>query len=197
MTVIGITGGTGAGKTTALEAVRQLGGVILDCDVIYHELLESDQQLLGQIRAHFPDAFPDGKFDRKALGAIVFQDPGALADLTAITGRYVCQEVQGRLAEYEAQGVALAAIDAIGLFESGLAASCDVTVAITAPRELRAERIMARDHISREYALLRIDAQKSDRYFADHCDRVIENDGTMTREEFTAKCLNIFSQYTA
>ena len=112
MTVIGITGGTGAGKTTALEAVRQLGGVILDCDVIYHELLESDQQLLGQIRAHFPDAFPDGKFDRKALGAIVFQDPGALADLTAITGRYVCQEVQGRLAEYEAQGIALAAIDA-------------------------------------------------------------------------------------
>ena len=56
---------------------------------------------------------------------------------------------------------------------------------------------MAREHISREYALLRIDAQKSDRYFADHCDRVIENDGTMTREEFTAKCLNIFSQYTA
>ena len=84
--IIGITGGTGCGKTTALNAIRQLGGVVLDCDQIYHQLLQTDRALLSAIDARFPGCVHDGVLDRKALGRIVFSDKAALADLNAMIG---------------------------------------------------------------------------------------------------------------
>ena len=83
--IFGITGGTGCGKTTALEAIEALGGVVLDCDAIYHELLKTDPSLLASIDARFPGVVENGELQRKKLGAIVFGDPQALLDLNAIT----------------------------------------------------------------------------------------------------------------
>ena len=130
--IIGITGGTGCGKTTLLDMIRARGGLILDCDAIYHELLQTDQVMLDAIEARFPGTVDNGALQRKKLGAIVFADPAALLDLNRITHAAVKQEVLKRL---EA-APALAAIDAIGLFEGDLAVLCDVTVAVTAPVEL-------------------------------------------------------------
>ena len=92
MFVIGITGGTGAGKTTALDAIRALGGEVLDCDAIYHRLLREDENLLGEIDSAFPGAVTEGVLDRKKLGTLVFGDPDKLEKLNAITHGYVYRE---------------------------------------------------------------------------------------------------------
>ncbi|MDY3224630.1 MAG: dephospho-CoA kinase, partial [Candidatus Faecousia sp.] len=131
--ILGITGGTGCGKTTLLNCIAQQGGLILDCDAIYHELLRTDPALLGAIEARFPGTVEDGVLQRKKLGNLVFSDDKALSDLNAVTHGAVRAEVLRRLEEKPA----LAAIDAIALFEGGLAQLCDVTVAVTAPEESR------------------------------------------------------------
>ena len=175
MTVVGVTGGTGCGKTTALKALAQQGALVLDCDAIYHELLEKDEELLREIEAAFPGTVAEGKLHRKKLGAIVFQDAAALERLNAITHRHISEEVQRRLREQAMNGGTLAAIDAIELFSSGMGQRCDFTIGVLADEELRAARIMARDGISREYALLRIRAQRPESYFREHCSVTVEN----------------------
>ena len=172
--ILGITGPTGSGKTTLLEAIAQQGGLVLDCDAIYHDLLRTDPALLQAIEHRFPGTVTEGALDRKALGAIVFADEQALLDLNAITHAAVKAQVERRLAT----NPPLAAIDAIGLFEGGLAELCDVTVAVIAPTEDRIQRIMLRDGISREYAEKRISAQHDCDWFARQCDYVLENSGT-------------------
>ena len=181
--IIGITGGTGSGKTTLLNIIREQGGLVLDCDEIYHELLRTDKAMLGSIENRFPGTIVDGMLDRKKLGAIVFADEKALLDLNAITHAAVKREVLRRLET----APALAAIDAIGLFEGGLAQLCDVTVAVTAPEKERIVRLMAREGISEEYAKKRIAAQHSDAWFREKCDHVLKNDGKL--DAFATKCL--------
>ena len=182
--IIGITGGSGCGKTTLLDHIRDAGGLVLDCDAIYHELLASDNALLSAIERRFPGTVENGILDRKKLGSIVFADKKALLDLNRITHGAVRQEVLRRLAV----GPRLAAIDAIGLFEGGLAELCDVTVAITAPDELRIQRLMERDGISEDYAKSRIAAQKPQDWFCSQCDVVLENGGDI--HSYSAKCLD-------
>ena len=181
--IIGITGGTGCGKTTLLKAIADCGGLVLDCDAIYHELLRSDKEMLAAIDARFPGVIEDGALNRKKLGAIVFADEQALLDLNHITHSAVKREV---LCQLES-APKLAAIDAIALFEGGLAELCDMTVAVTAPTEDRVKRLMARDGISEEYARSRIAAQHDESWFRERCTHVLENNGTM--DAFRAKCL--------
>ena len=180
--ILGITGGTGCGKTTLLKEIEKRGGLVLDCDAVYHELLTRDETLLNAINDRFPGVVVDKKLERKKLGAIVFADEAALKDLNAITHGAIKAEIVRRLSEKPA----LAAIDAIALFEGGLAQLCDATVAVTAPREDRVARLMARDGISREYAESRINAQKSEDWFRKMCGHTLRNDGT--QEEFGTKC---------
>ena len=180
--ILGITGGTGCGKTTLLKEIESRGGLVLDCDAVYHELLTRDMALLDAIEHRFPGVVVDKKLERKKLGAIVFADPKALADLNAITHGAIQAEILRRLA----QAPDLAAIDAIALFEGGLAQLCDTTVAVCAPEEDRVERLMKRDGITREYAQNRIRAQKGGEWFREMCDHTLYNDGT--REEFEEKC---------
>lgn len=181
--IIGITGGTGCGKTTLLEVVRELGGVGLDCDRIYHELLETDPTLLTRIARRFPGTVEQGTLQRKKLGSLVFADPAALEDLNRITH----QAVYSKVAALLTPPPDLAAIDAIALFESGLYKLCRVTVAVTAPREARLQRIMARDGVTREYALQRVRAQQDDAFFTQRCDYTLENDSDSIA--FRKKCL--------
>ena len=185
--LVGITGGTGCGKTTALEAIRKLGGYVIDCDEVYHWLLRYDPSLLEAIENRFPGTVEAGTLNRKKLGSVVFADPQALLDLNAITHSAVKQEVLRRLPPWPA----LVAIDAIGLFEGGLAQLCRITVAVTAPEEQRVSRLMAREGISAEYARSRIAAQKPQDWFAGQCDYVLENNGKI--DAFATKCLAFFS----
>ena len=181
--IIGITGGTGCGKTTLLNQIRELGGLVLDCDAIYHGLLQTDTAMLCAIENRFTGVVEGGVLNRKKLGGIVFADEQALLDLNAITHAAVKNEVLRRLET----APTLAAIDAIGLFEGHLAELCDITIAVTAPVEDRVQRLMARDSISEEYARSRIAAQHDEQWFADRCDHILENDGSF--DAFATKCV--------
>lgn len=176
MTVVGITGGSGSGKTTALHELEKRGALVLDCDAVYHELLAENRSLIDELALAFPSAVTDGCVNRNVLGGIVFQDADALHRLNSITHRYIDLEIRRRLCDWAMKGGTLAALDAVELISSGVAALCDFTVAVTASMETRIARIMARDGISREKAELRLRAQRSDDYFIEHCDVTLRND---------------------
>lgn len=177
LTLIGITGPSGSGKTSALREIAQQGGLVLDCDEVYHELLDTDIGLLKELDTAFPGTVTDGRLNRRALGRIVFSDHDALAQLNAITHRHVMNEVERRLRGWAMQGETLAAVDAIELLSSGLGDRCTATVAVLADRETRIGRIMARDGLSREDAERRVNAQREDAYFVEHCDYSLYNNG--------------------
>ena len=160
MKILGITGGSGCGKTTLLKTAEKMGVYCIDCDALYHALLQSSTQMLSELREAFPSAFEGGVFDRKRLGTLVFADEEKLLHLNQITHRYVREEVLRQI-----EGKNFVAIDAVALFEGGLGELCDTTVAVLAPEELRVERLMRRDGISRDYALSRIRAQKTNAEF--------------------------------
>ena len=189
--VLGLTGGTGAGKTSALNAIRELGGEIIDCDAVYHEMLDNDQELLNTINAAFPGVFgADGKLNRQKLGQEVFAKKERLDKLNAIVFRFLIPELERRL---DSAPDGLYAIDAINLIESGLDRLCDRTIAVTAPTELRVRRIMARDNISEQYARLRISAQKPDEFYRSKCDLELNN-GAETAETFQREAKLFFER---
>ena len=189
--VLGLTGGTGAGKTSALNAIRELGGEIIDCDAVYHEMLDNDQELRNTINAAFPGVFgADGKLNRQKLGQEVFAKKERLDKLNAIVFRFLIPELERRL---DSAPDGLYAIDAINLIESGLDRLCDRTIAVTAPTELRVRRIMARDNISEQYARLRISAQKPDEFYRSKCDLELNN-GAETAETFQREAKLFFER---
>ena len=175
----------------ALELERQ-GALVIDCDAVYHELLASNTAMLAEINARFPGTIENGTLQRKRLGAVVFADAAALDDLNAITHRYVRAEVRARLRAWARQGGTVAAIDAIALIESGLAELCTVTIGVTAPREVRIERLIAREGVTRDYAEARIDAQKPNEWFAQHCSYVLDNGGTLA--DFQRRCHQLIQE---
>ena len=168
--VIGITGGTGSGKTSALQALEALGGTVLDCDAVYHQALREDETLRRRIRDAFGEVFRGTELDRQKLGSLVFSDPQALERLNGIIFDYLPGVLRRKM-----EGRVLVGLDAINLIESGLGELCCRTVAVLAPGEQRVQRIMQRDHIPEEYARLRIQAQKPDSYYREHCTDVLEN----------------------
>lgn len=186
MFLLGITGGSGSGKTTLLRAAERLGACALDCDAIYHGLLQSDAALLAELRAAFPAAFVGGTLSRPALAAEVFSDREKLLRLNALTHGHVERTVRARLRQAEAAGTRFAAVDAIALFESGLSRLCDKTVAVLAPLDVRVARLTARDGISADRALARIHAQPSDGEFSAKADFILQNSGSIA--EFDTKC---------
>ena len=187
-TIIGITGGTGCGKTTALQALEQLGFHIIDCDALYYQMLETNKDMVQAIGKTFPDALENGILQRKKLGKQVFGNEEALQLLNRTVWPFVVAETKKIVASHDPQPCA---IDAIGLLESGLGDFCTHTVAITAPEEIRVKRLMARDGISEEYARLRISAQKKNEVFAAACGMTIESTGLST-DAFRIQCKEIF-----
>ena len=187
--VLGLTGGTGAGKSSALRAIESLGGEAIDCDALYHGMLESSEPLRDEIGTVFPGAFDaQGQLDRKKLGQEVFSHKDRLEQLNGIIFSHLAPEVQRRLAASEKK---IFAIDAINLLEGGLDQLCDRTVAVTSPVELRVRRIMARDHISEQYARLRISAQQPDEYYRGKCDCELNN-AAETAEAFEKEAREYF-----
>ena len=187
LTVIGLTGGSGSGKTTAINCLKKRGALVVDCDELYHGMLRNDTAMKRAVAETFPEASDAaGGIDRKKLARLVFSDPGALHELNRITHGHITRRVQAMLEDYAFSGGRLAALDAVELISSGIKSVCDHTVAVISDKESRIRRIMQRDGIEREDALRRIEAQKSDEYYIKNCSHVLINDSSL--EGFENKC---------
>lgn len=191
MLVIGITGPTGAGKTTVLHVLRDMGGAVADCDVVYHRLLRTGVSMQNELKARFGGEIFDenGDLRRKKLGAIVFENPDALSDLNAITHRHIIAELKRLIAQAEREGRPAIALDAVALLESGAGSLCDTTIAVTASEETRVRRIMAREGISEDYARARVRAQKPASWFEARCAHTLRNDTSQAALEGQARAL--------
>jgi len=192
LTLIGITGGSGGGKSTALRCLASKGACIIDCDEVYHALTAESSEMREELIARYGDVYDGTVLNRQKLGKVVFADPEALADLNRITHKYVDAEIDRLLTEHARCGGTLAAIDAIALLGNRFADKTLCNVAITAPVEDRVRRLMAREGISEEYARNRIAAQKPDSYFEENCDFTLRNNGT--KAEFEYACDKFFTE---
>jgi dephospho-CoA kinase len=176
--VLGITGNIATGKSTVVRILKELGAQHIDADVVYRELVGPGQPLLATLADRFGTDIiaPDGGLDRTALGAIVFSDPVALADLDALTHPSVIAEIDRR-ADAVRSGVIL--IDAVKLIESGHADHCDQVWLVTAPPEAQVTRLMKRNTLSRAEALKRVAAQPPLEPKIARADRIIDNSGSL------------------
>lgn len=201
MYVIGITGPSGAGKTTASHALETLGAITLDCDNIYHKILATNEQMTAEICGRFGDvaSYDESasmwKVDRYKLREVVFNDPGSLRDLNEITHKYVWQEVNREISRFNERGGELAAIDAVALIESNFNKECDMVVGVLAPVDVRVKRIVARDGVTADQARKRVSAQQNDDFYRTHCDYIIENP-FKSQTDFMEKCIEFFTLLT-
>lgn len=180
MKILGLTGGSGTGKSAACTAFARLGCGVVDADATYRTLCDTCEPMLKEIQNVFGNVFStDGKLDRKKLGAIVFADAQKLQQLNAITHPYIRQAARDAFAAYSKRGCLLCIYDAPVLFEGQMETLCDKTCAVLAARNTRIARIVARDAITEEYAALRIDAQKDDAFYRERCDYVVQNDADL------------------
>lgn len=180
MLVIGLTGPSGAGKGVVAELFSKYGLPVINADDIYHQLLIPPSPCLDELVGRFGVSIltADGTLNRRALGSLVFSDPAALADLNAITHRYVMNDVRRKMENLRRENVRAAVFDAPQLFEAGANHACSVVVSVLADKRLRLERIIRRDGIDVDTAWRRIEAQKSDEFFRTHSDYVIQNEGS-------------------
>ena len=179
MKVIGMCGGSGSGKGTACAFFEELGIKIIDTDRLYHDLTSSDSACLREITLAFGrEVISNNSLDRRALANIVFSSADKLDLLNKISHKHILSEVRRLIADHRENGVIGVIVDAPVLFESGFNIECDSTIAVCADTDIRVERIISRDNISKERALARIQAQKSDEWLKSKCDYYIENNTT-------------------
>ncbi|MGN0736384.1 MAG: dephospho-CoA kinase [Anaerovoracaceae bacterium] len=183
MKVIGLTGGTGSGKSTVATYLENKGCVIIDADEISRELTKPGGEALEPIRRRFGDEvfFEDGTLDRKKLGTIVFNDNVKLRSLEEITTDIVVRKVLEKVDHLKNQGFdGIVILDAPLLFECGMKDFTDENWLVTCDLENRIQRLIDRDGISRQNILDRIANQLSDEQKRMMADRVIENSGSLS-----------------
>lgn len=178
MKVIGLTGGTGSGKSVVSKSLAEAGAVIVDADQIAHEIILKGEPAYQEIIEYYGTGIldEDGNIIRKKLGEIVFNDGEKLAFLNQCTHKYICAEVDRQIAAAKAAGTATAIVlDAPLLLEAGLEQVCDGVWVVYADPEVRAQRVMARDGVTYELAKARIANQKSWEEYKQAADTVIDN----------------------
>lgn len=184
--LIGITGGSGCGKSYLSSRLRGRGIPVIDCDLVSREIMGKGTPCAEEVTRHFgSEILENGEINRRELGKIVFSDPLKLKKLNEITHKYILESIYNKM-EKEESDVVLA--DGATLIESGI--SCDMIVGIVADKEVRKKRIMERDGLSEEDAILRINAQKDDSFYRENCDFVIDNSlGNIDIDEFIKKIM--------
>lgn len=171
--IIGLTGPTGAGKSTVSAAAEQFGLRVVNCDLLARKAVEKGTEGLKALTAVFGNGIleKDGSLNRKELAAVAFKTP----ENTELLNKTLLPHIV-KLVKKETNSKN-ALLDAPTLFESGLNSECVKTIAVLADKKLREERITARDNITKQQALLRINAGKSDDFYKTHADCIIYNNG--------------------
>ena len=171
--LIGLTGQSGAGKSTVAEVFAKLGAYVINADMIVAELYNAGSPCLKAVAAEFGQDIlnPDGTLDRRKLAQRAFASSERTDDLN----RLVHPFVTARLFELLRGAEGIVVFDAPQLFEADADVICDAVVAVTADKDIRVNRIIKRDSLSEEQAMLRVNAQYGEEYFRARADYIIEN----------------------
>jgi len=194
MVIIGLCGGSGAGKTAASAAMASLGAAVINTDEVYHKITFPGSPCVRDIADAMGESVvnEDGSLNRAALAALVFSDEEARARLNSVAHRHIRGETEALLERYRNEGYPATVVDAPLLFESGFDKMCDVTICVVAKKDIRIKRIIERDGITEAQAMARIEAQYDDDELRRLCDYTIENDGTP--EELITATKEIYSE---
>ena len=175
--IIGLSGQSGAGKTTVCDTFKSLGFKIINADSVSKYITESSKACIDELKTAFGEEYiENGILNRRKLGSLVFADREKLDKLMEITFPYIIEEINKQIARIGNNKVII--IDAPTLFESGLDKSCDEIVSVISDKTLRLDRIIKRDKISKEEAEKRFSSQFSEKFFKDNSDFIIENNGS-------------------
>ena len=178
--LIGLTGNIACGKSAVLAILAEHGAATIDADRVVHALMEPGETVWAAVRDLFGPTVMTaaGRIDRRALGAIVFADPAQLARLEGLIHPAVRVWIIARLADLAREGVRVAVVDAIRLYEGGWAERCDETWVVTCDPAQQLARLMARNNFGEAEARQRITAQPPQAEKVARADVVIDNSGT-------------------
>ncbi len=179
MIILGITGPTGAGKTTVSKMLEGYSIAVIDTDILAREIVEPGKRALYELTEYFGEEIllPDGELDRRKLAGIAFSDSEALESLNKITHKYILEEIEKIAENYNGD---ILGIDGAVLIESGISKRCTKVLSVIADAKTRKERIMERDLVSSEDADLRMSAQKNNEFYIENSDYVVYNNDTET-----------------
>jgi dephospho-CoA kinase len=191
--VIGLTGQSGAGKTTVCEVFEENGFDAINADLISREVTTPGSPCLRELAEAYGEGIIrcDGGLDRRALGDIVFRDEEMLKRLNAIAYPYIIYEILKRIREMTARGSRYLLLDAPTLFESRAVEFCDMVISVTATEKKRADRIRERDGLNEEQIRRRFSSQRSERFFVSRSDYVIKNNKSVELLKKTAKAASL------
>lgn len=180
MLILGLTGKTGAGKSTVASYLEEKGCFIVDGDVVAREIVAPSSPVLAELCEAFGKdiLLCDGGLDRKALASKAFSSRENTDLLNRITHPHIKKRFQQLIEKAEKEGFTVAVIDAAALLESDCKELCEKIIVVHAPESIRLERILKRDKITKQQALTRINGQKEDNYYFAQADVIINNDGT-------------------
>ena len=194
--VIGLTGQTGAGKSTVSKVFVQNGFRLIDADAISRHVVARGSHCLADLQECFTDRIltPDGELDRQVMASIAFSDHHKLEMLNTIMYPYIMGEILRMIHRFSQQNHKLILLDAPTLFESRADDFCDMIISVVAKPELRMQRIMERDHISMAAAKQRMEMQLTEEFFRLHSDTVLENNASFSElrdaaQELSAKLI--------
>ncbi len=187
--VIGLTGQSGAGKTTVSHIFEENGFAVINCDEIARICTQMGSECNKKLAQVFPECFDEKlSLDRKAISKIIFSDKKMLEKFDNIVYPFITQLIKEKINELSAVSQYIL-LDAPTLFESGTDMLCSVKTAVVADFEKRLERITIRDKIDKELAEKRFASQLSAEFFCKNCDYVIYNNGKL--EDTINKTLNV------
>lgn len=192
--IIGLTGQTGAGKTTVSNVLKSKGFDVINCDLVAREVTQPGTPCLLKLTEHFGTKILNGdkSLNRKLLASIVFQDEKELRVLESIIFSYIKAEIQHRINTIYMGNTNGVVLDAPTLFESGADSMCNEIISVIAPKHLRRARIMARDNIDNAAADARIASQHEDEFYTKRSQYVLCNDGV--QQELIAKAEQLAEQ---
>lgn len=190
-TIIGLTGPTGAGKSTVAAKLLQLGCGVIDCDLVAREVTDSSKECIEQLQVEFGEDILDinGDLNRHLLAQRAFSSEQKSNRLNQITHPFILKKIANQIVDLQNSKVTAIIIDAPLLFESGADSLCDRIIAVTAPLEVRLSRIMRRDTISKELAIERINAQHSDVFYTKRADYCIDGASSLEQIEKSVKSI--------
>lgn len=176
--VVGLTGPTGAGKSTVAKTLQESGAQVIDADAIAREIVDNSDDCKGQLREAFGVKIFDkqGKLDRQLLANLAFSSKEQTDRLNVITHPAIVREIELKVWEYREKYEGLVILDAALLLETGLDRVCDEVVSVIADAEMRIQRVMQRDRLERAEAVMRLKAQKADEFYTSRANFVIYND---------------------